>query len=178
MSLSHPRCPVEDRERIWIEQSIEWLRSQFGEAPLSAAVVLPTSEYFPPPFSGSDENVRTTVRSVASYMGARTDLDVRFGDDLDHAENLVRLFGATSLAGAAGSYTGAGAHGQPVIMIDRSNVSEPARLLAVIAHELGHVRLLGERRIGADRKDNEPLTDLATVYLRMGKRLLALIRQL
>lgn len=45
---------------------------------------------------------------------------------------------------------------------------QPARLLAVIAHELGHVRLLSEGRVAPDRQDGEPLTDLATVYLGMG----------
>jgi hypothetical protein len=38
----------------------------------------------------------------------------------------------------------------------------------LIAHELGHVRLFGKRRINSDRQDHEPLTDLATVYLGMG----------
>lgn len=163
------RCPVEDRERIWIEQNLQWLRGQFGDAPLSAAVVLPTSDFFPPPFSGSDEDVRAAVRAVARYMGVQADLDVRFADDLDQARRLARVLPcASSGRGAAGSYGGAAPDGRLAVTIDRSNADEPARLLAVIAHELGHVRLLGERRIGPDRKDGEPLTDLATVYLGMG----------
>jgi hypothetical protein len=135
-------------------------------------VILPTSEYFPPPFSGSDGDVRAVVRSVARYMGVQADVDVQFSEDLDHAENLKRLFpgktGTFRSAGAAGAYAHADADGPHVVTVDRSNVSEPARLLAVIAHELGHVRLFGERRISAGRQDHEPLTDLATVYLGMG----------
>lgn len=144
----------------------------FGVAPLNVPVILPTSEYFPPPFSGSDADVRAAVRSVARYMGVQADVDVQFSEDLDHAENLMWLFpggtGTLRSSGAAGEYTQAAADGPHVVTIDRSNVGEPARLLAVIAHELGHVRLFGERRISADRKDHEPLTDLATVYLGMG----------
>jgi hypothetical protein len=135
-------------------------------------VIVPTSEYFPPPFSGSDADVRAVVRSVARYMGVQADVDVQLSEDLDQAENLLRLFpGGTRMprtSGAAGVYTPAAPDGPHVIAIDRSNVSEPARLLAVIAHELGHVRLFGERRISADRQDHEPLTDLATIYLGMG----------
>lgn len=172
MSLFNPRCPVQERERAWIEESIEWLRGEFGVAPLNVPVIVPTSEYFPPPFSGTDGDVRAVVRSVARYMGVQVDVDVQFSEDLDQAENFVRLFpsgtGTFRSAGAAGVYTQAGEAGPHVVTIDRSAVSEPARLLAVIAHELGHVRLFGERRIRADRQDHEPLTDLATVYLGMG----------
>ena len=41
-------------------------------------------------------------------------------------------------------------------------------LIATLAHELGHVRLLGERRIPDDRPDDEPLTDLLTVVFGLG----------
>jgi hypothetical protein len=58
--------------------------------------------------------------------------------------------------------------GRCVVAIDRANIGNPTALLAVIAHELGHVRLLGENRIPAGRPDSEPLTDLLTVYLGMG----------
>jgi len=36
---------------------------------LSSAVILPTSEYFPPPFSGRDDEVRALVGRVVGYMG-------------------------------------------------------------------------------------------------------------
>jgi hypothetical protein len=170
MPLFRSRCPVEDRERTWIEENIEWLRGQFGNEPLNAPVVLPTREYFPPPFSGSDEDMRAAARAVARYMGVQDDIDIRFSDDFDHAQNLMRLIpgGPVRTSGVAGTYTEADVDARPALTIDRSNASDPARLLAVIAHELGHVRLLGERRITATREDQEPLTDLATVYLGMG----------
>jgi hypothetical protein len=80
-------------------------------------------------------------------MNVQADVDVQFSEDLEiHADT-----------------------DEPhVVAIDRADVGAPARLLAVIAHELGRVRLFGERRISPDRQDHEPLTDLATVYLGMG----------
>jgi hypothetical protein len=168
MGLLNQKCPVIDRERTWIEDSLDWLRSQFGAGPLAAQVVLPTSKYFPPPFSGSDDEVRVLVAKVAGYMHARTDVSVEFSDDFDHARELQRgIHGAGSISGAAGQYVRARG-GRPAITIDRASTRQPARLLAVIAHELGHVRLLGEGRVASDRGDGEPLTDLATVYLGMG----------
>jgi hypothetical protein len=102
---------------------------------------------------------------VAGYMGAQADVAVEFSDDFDHAAALTRAIpgGISGITGAAGLYT-AKRGGRPVITIDRSSVHQPARLLAVIAHELGHVRLLSEERVAPDRQDGEPLTDLATVY--------------
>jgi len=133
-------------------------------------VILPTPEYFPPPYSGSDEDIRSLVSKVAGFMGARADLRVECSDDFDHARDLQQMIpgGTAQTRGTAGRYSGADGSGQPVLTIDRTNASQPARLLAVIAHELGHVRLLGEGRIAADRRDHEPLTDLLTVYLGMG----------
>jgi hypothetical protein len=169
VNLLAPRCPVDDRERSWIEDSMAWFRGQFGDGPLSQPVVLPTHEYFPPPSSGGDAHVAAVVRQVSGYMGLPPDqVSVRFTDHYDHAAALTGLIpGASSnISGAAGTYQ-AGKAG-PVITIDRSVIRDPAQLLAVIAHELGHVRLLGEGRIAADREDGEPLTDLVTVYLGMG----------
>jgi hypothetical protein len=168
MALLTPRCPVSVRERTWITENIDWLRGQFGQAPLQAPVSLPTSQYVPPPFSGSDSDIRALVSRVAGYMDVQAPVEVDFSDDLDHHRDLQRLIPAvTHSAGAAGAYT-RDADGRAVIAIDRSTASQPARLIAVIAHELGHVRLLSEGRAPRGRKDCEPLTDLAAVYLGMG----------
>jgi hypothetical protein len=170
VALFTPRCPVDDRERTWITENIEWLRDVFGDEPLSAPVILPTSEYFPPPFSGSDQDIRSAASRAAGYMGVQTDVDIEVSDNIDHIRALQRIIpaGTTRSAGAAGTYASGPEGGRPVITIDRSAVSDPVRLVAVIAHELGHVRLLSEGWLPAGRKDGEPLTDLATVYLRMG----------
>jgi hypothetical protein len=168
MALFTPKCPVAEREQAWIHESLSWFRGQFGDEPLRAPIVLPTSDFVPPPFGGSDDDVRDVVGRVAGFMGVRAELTVRFSDDISQVRNIQQsmLGGTSRSSGAAGAYR---SHdGQPVLTIDRSNVADPARLVAVIAHELGHVRLLGEERIAAGRPDHEPLTDLLTVYLRMG----------
>jgi hypothetical protein len=167
MAWLRPRCPVSDRERDWIEENMQWLRGEFGDDRLTAPVTLPTKDFFPPPFSGSDADVLGVVTAVARYMGATGEVLVAFTDDYDHAQQLARLMpGGFRVHGAAGAYRDHG--GSAIVTLDRSGSREPARLLAVIAHEVGHVRLLGEGRIDTGRADHEPLTDLATVYLGMG----------
>lgn len=165
--LGH-RCPVDPAEQAWIQESMQWFITQFGNGPLKRPVVLPTHDFFPPPFSGSDQDVRAAVRRVAGYMGADvTAIAVAFSSDLaDEQERMRVLPVSRQVRGAAGLYQ---QHdGRGVLTFDRSCVADPAVLLAVIAHELGHARLTGEHRISADRKDQEPLTDLLTVYLGMG----------
>lgn len=49
-----------------------------------------------------------------------------------------------------------------------TEASDAAYLIAVIAHELRHLRLLGEGRISAGRKDRERFTDLLTAYFGFG----------
>jgi hypothetical protein len=161
-------CPVEERERTWIQDNMEWFRGEFGDGPLLGPVFVPTREYFPPPYPDSDDDARALVTRVGGYMGVQPEVEVEFRDDLDHARKLGRLMpGASKTSGAAGQYTAAGG-GRCVVAIDRANSGNPMALLAVIAHELGHVRLLGENRISGGRPDSEPLTDLLTVYLGMG----------
>jgi hypothetical protein len=168
MALFGSDCPVTDRERDWIQDNLAWLRGQFGDGPLAAPVILPTSDWFPPPFAGTDDDVRAVVTRVAGYMGVQHQVRVEFSEELDHAQSLSRLIpGLFQAGGAAGLYTRTGA--ELVITLDRSVTRDPARLLAVVAHELGHVRLLAEGRVTtAERRDHEPLTDLVTVYLGMG----------
>jgi hypothetical protein len=161
VGLFSPKCPVNDRERTWIDENLAWLTREFGSP---GQAILPTAEYFPQPFSGSDDDVRILVHTVAGYMRAPAGLEITFSDELDDLGIIQGLVpgGTTHLAGAAGSYTA------DTLTIDRSSIREPARLIAVIAHELGHARLLGEGRVAAERKDHEPLTDLLTVHLGMG----------
>lgn len=152
---------------------MEWFRSQFGDAPLASQVILPTREFFPPPPPTDDADVRALVRKVAVYMGVRPAVKVEFVSEIDRVQLVRRLQarnpgGPAVKVGNAGEYCRTGKHGRHVVTIDRSNFKNPARLVAVIAHELGHVRLLGEHKVKNGRADHEALTDLVTTYLGMG----------
>ncbi|WP_035850441.1 hypothetical protein [Kitasatospora azatica] len=58
--------------------------------------------------------------------------------------------------------------GHAVISLDLRAREDPARLTAIIAHELAHVRLRGEGRLPDWEREEEKLTDLLTVHLGMG----------
>jgi len=54
------------------------------------------------------------------------------------------------------------------VWVEVANLGDPLGLVATLAHELGHVLLLGQGRISAEEEDHEPLTDLLTVFYGMG----------
>ena len=58
--------------------------------------------------------------------------------------------------------------GRPVIAIDLAESADPTYVMAIVAHELCHVRLLGQDRIKRTRAEKERLTDLLTVYFGFG----------
>jgi hypothetical protein len=167
VTLFAVKCPVPDRERDWIHQSMRWLVSEFGGAPLSRPVILPNSTYFPPPFSGTDEDVNALVAKVAGYMGVQVDIEVRIS-----VSPTVHLRGVRVAANAQGASDTAGGYeqedGHGVLTVNRASVRDPVRLVAVIALELAHARLVGEDRISETREDRDPLADLAAIYLGMG----------
>lgn len=157
------RCPVEAREQQWIEESMSWFRATFGEGPLRQDVVLPTPDFFPGPHAGTARDIPALVAQVCRYAAVDSDtLTVElYGDP--SVDELTRAAGLTrTTKSAAGHYRREG--GQAIIGIDRTLAATPTRLIATIAHELGHVRL-GRAN---DREDREPLTDLLTVYLGLG----------
>jgi len=163
-----PRCPVGAEDKVWIEESMLWLIEEFGADTLrDCTVILPTDEFFPDPFSEEEDDVRTLVDRVCGYMGVSPGrVELNFFTDEDAALRLEMPSCESSGAGVAGHYQKR--RGNYVISIESALARDPTTLVATIAHELGHARLLGEARLHAGHEDHEPLTDLLTVFLGMG----------
>ena len=163
-----PKCPVEAEDKAWIEDSMLWLTEEFGADKLrNTPVILPTSEFFPDQFSGDEDDLPALLNRVCGYM------------EVDPGQVELKLFTDTRVAASRDlpdleySHRGLAGHyrkrrGKFVVSLESSQVNNPAVLIATIAHELGHVRLLGEDRLDPDYEDHEPLTDLLTVVLGMG----------
>lgn len=163
-----PKCPVQAEDKAWIEDCMLWLIEEFGADRLrDTPVILPTSEFFPDQFSGDEDDLPALLNRVCGYMEVdprQVELEV-FRDSRVMAIRDLPLV-EYSHSGAAGHYRKR--RGKFVVSLEASQVNHPAVLIATIAHELGHVRLLGEDRLDPDYEDHEPLTDLLTVFLGMG----------
>ena len=156
-------CPVGVPQQAWIEASLTWFTREFGRDPAARNIVLPGPDLPSAAYTGTSEQVGALVSRVCGLMG------------VDPAQITVELFGRADEDAAAtrrgrrtvGHYSVR--NGRAVIGLDVTEASDAAYLIAVIAHELCHVRLLGEGRINAeDRTDHERLTDLLTVYFGFG----------
>ena len=163
----HVQCPVNAADREWIEESFVWLAARLGVSMLSDAVVLPTSEYFPGPFSGEPAQLTALVNGVAAGMGMGQ------GGAPVTVVPLARSGGIAvqrGLTGCAGYPGGAfrGGEGGHVLALDQALVTRPAALVATIAHMLGHLRFVGQQGIPARRAMREHLIELHAVYTGFG----------
>jgi hypothetical protein len=155
-------CPVGVPHQAWIEASLTWFAREFGREPAAWNVVLPGPDLPSAAYTGAPEQIGALVSRVCGLMGVdpaeiAVELFNRAGEDVAATRKERRTVGHYSVR-----------NGRTVIGLDVTEASDAAYLIAVIAHELCHVRLLGEGRISADRKDHERLTDLLTVYFGFG----------
>src|SRR5436305_2057830 len=171
-----PTCPIETAIQEWVDGRFRWLQDEFGiDAPYKARVILPTPEFFPDPYNATLDDVRGMFKRVAGYM------------NVDPEPFDLYLFNRSDRATTEGLYDGpipgiAGLYHAPVsgdappapepargrIGVSATTLDDPMSLVAVLAHELGHEILLGQKRIERDAQDSEPLTDLVTVFLGLG----------
>ena len=149
------RSPLDDpREKAWTELRMHWLSEQFGvEALMNARVLLPTQEHFPEPFQGSQEDVERILPRLCQQLGT-TDQDVLLSYEIK-ADN------------AAGTYE-QDESGRTIIRLAEGILADAEGLVATLAHEIGHKRLLGERRLTGETDDHEHITDLVPVYFGAG----------
>ena len=161
------RCPVDEKGRAWIDEQFAWLTAEFGEAALRAPVVLPTVEFFPRPYTPDRAGVLDILQRVCHHVGVDPDLVELETVENEADQGLNQMpFLAGTITGAAGDWRQRA--GKTVIGLNESQLATPRVVVAVIAHELAHQRLLGENRIRTDRADGEQLTDLATVFFGLG----------
>jgi len=157
-----PSCPVTDDERTWIERRFKWLTDQFGRQRLrEGTLVLPTTEFFPARYEGTADELAELMVRVARYMDVDPkELRLRFYED--RRPNIEGVWNE----GTVGLYSES--EGAFDIWLEVSSLADPLAVVATLAHEIGHVLLLGQKRISPEEEDHELLTDLLTVFLGLG----------
>ena len=98
-----------------------------------------------------------------------------FPDEIDELRDLLPVWSSDRGPQAAGLYLHAHSRKRSdenehrmVVALRSTVMRDPLSLVAVAAHELGHVILLGGKLMNADTGDHEPMTDLLTVFLGLG----------
>jgi len=166
-----PTLPLTGEQKEWIEKSFHGLLQEFGEKYfVERPMILPELKYFPDKYDGSDDSVIKLVEHLCSFMDVNPELvEVDFFFDRDDTAEKHRTGNMGQPSGAAGLYfSQATGESRRKIAINVSQLKNPTGLVATIAHELGHVILLGGGKISRDNPDHEYLTDLITVFFGLG----------
>lgn len=167
--LIKPKLPLSEEQQQWVDNSFLRLGSLLGaDRILQATLVLPTAEHFPDPYDCSEISLKSMFGLIAAQMQLNPDdIDLTlYESEYEMTRSLVPFhYGAASEA--AGLYHH-DPRERPHISINEAQLKDPMALVAVLAHELGHIILLRPALVGRDDPDMEPLNDLLTVFLGFG----------
>lgn len=156
-------------ERDWVDEGYARLSKMLGRSRmLECQVVLPTNEFFPDPYDGTETALEKMFRRVCKYMGVdRTAVELSLIPDANEVADLLPEYRYSS-SDAAGLHFGRTPDELALIGLKASFLKDPLGAVATLAHELGHVVLLDGGHMDRDLEDMEPMTDLVTVFLGMG----------
>jgi hypothetical protein len=167
--LLKPKLPVSDEQQKWVDQSFVRLASLLGaNRLLEAIVILPTPKHFPDPYDCTEAELQQMFRRVAEAMNVdASQIDIElFSSEHDLSSSLIPFFSGKS-SGAGGLYFHDGEE-RPIIAVNQAELKDPMALVAILAHEIGHIILLRPGFVGRDEPDMEPLNDLLTLFLGFG----------
>lgn len=164
------KLPVTEEDKIWIDEDLNWLKAEFGEAHFGEIqTVRPSKEFYDRDFDGTEKDAEFILERTMELMHIR-EVDIR----LDYFSNSpIEMADGTILstpADLSGRWDGAsGMYKQSkkgvIISIETGQLKNPSSLIATIAHELAHFILLGEKRI---EENDEILTDLTAIVYGFG----------
>ena len=167
-------CPIDGQMRLWMENAFLWLASQFGQKNILAKpMLLPTPEHFPIQYDGSKDSMIKTAEIIAKQMEIdlnevtldNYEQDIQeFGSDMGY-KIFTQIDKASDEKFSAGIYFDKNKLGKYEIFIEKKNLGDPENLVATLAHEFSHIKLLGEKRLDFN---DEALTDLTTVVFGLG----------
>lgn len=168
------RCPVSYNSRIWLEKSFSLLFDIFGKEKIKQKkILIPLLSNFPIKYNGNPQTAFDTLKIVAKQMEVEFDeIQLNLYDEgvnaiLTGSSGGGRIFlnFDDNDKGSAGLYWGKQSDNKYHIGLERRKLTQPEIMAATFAHELAHIKLLGENRI---KVNDEKLTDLTTVIFGMG----------
>ena len=173
-SYNRDQCPVNSETRKWLEDCFIWFIENLGREKIKKVKVLtPTPDDFPIKYNGQEESAISTLKIVAKQMELNSEdilLDIYTEGQTEVDAGGVfgnRLFlqNVENENYSGGLYFGRQKDNKYHIAIEKKILNDPISIVATLAHEIAHIKLLGEKRI---EKNNEDLTDLITIVYGLG----------
>ena len=169
-----PKLPITDEERQGVDEGFRRLEKLVGRRRMiDAQIILPTPEYFPDPYDKTPACAELLFQRVCGYMRVdrhRIELHI-FPDETDELRSILPYWRGNS-GGCAGFYShdpsgdSDNAEDDPrmLVALRSTQLREPISLVATMAHELGHVILLGGGLMTSKTSDHEPMTDFSRSF--------------
>lgn len=163
---------VNEEDKQWVEDIFIWFEQEYSKAYLKEVpTILPTKEFFPIDFKGSQADAHEITKLVCQYMDIKgVNIDLHFFDDhqIELSEGLITAQeidgNKLSNRNTLGTYSENGINNFS-IGIENNLLKDPIKIVATIAHELSHLVLLGEGRL---EENDEELTDLNMIAMGFG----------
>jgi tetratricopeptide (TPR) repeat protein len=164
-----PTVTIEDKN--WIEKNILWFIEVFGFSKLKERpFILLSPDTFPySNLKESDQFHRFFEQLCSIWEVDPNEINVKFFDDIK-SKQWTNLAPQGSISEPIGQYYRPYTKEEKRfnIHLAKSNLEHLQLLIAVSAHELAHVKLLGSNYIKQSDPDMEPLTDLASIFFGFG----------
>ena len=165
------KLPITDDDKIWIDESLNWLRTEFGhEHFMKIQTVTPTKDFYNRTFDGTEKDAEFILERTMELMNIQdVELTLNFFSDspIEMSDGTILSTPSDNIDGswqsAVGTYEKEGE--ETIISIETQQLKNPIALIATIAHELAHQILLGEGRI---EENDEYLTDLTAIVYGFG----------
>lgn len=169
LGLRAARLPISEEDQQWVDGAFCRLGTLLGwQRMLAARVALPTAEDFPDPYDRSETALRAIFCRVAKSMGAHVEhVDLVVLEDGVESTQLSMPLASGKSSTPGGLYMDP-QNGRKLIAVQERELPDPLALVAILAHELGHLILLGGGMVERDSEDMEELNDLLTVFLGFG----------
>lgn len=163
--------PLDYELRKYFENNFLWLMQEFPEPKIEEQkILLPTSDDFPIKWNRTQDNVFDALEIICGNMQINPDvIKIDFYDngikEINMGTSVIFTEADPENPEAAGLYHHEKVDGKFQISLDEALIEKPDSLIATIAHELSHVKLLGEKKLN---ENDEMLTDFATVFFGLG----------
>jgi hypothetical protein len=156
-SWFRPRCPIDLRNKVWVEYRLQHLIDRIGETELRRyPILIPTANDLP--------------EIAPAQKGHLEDLLWRLCEQLRISRHGIDLQVVDSSSPSATEEDAPGTSTQETrtIRLYRDLLDKPALLVSTLIHELLHDRLLREGILRGDESDLEHLTDLSACLFGCG----------
>jgi len=159
--------PINDEDINWVANSFSWIEENFSKELIQRRSVLGLGDLENINGNTTKNDAKKLVHEIAELMDIKKGLiTVSFYQEtqFDQFEEIeIRQF--DNVEYSTGKYFGKDKSGKFKISLEENLLYKPTNLVATIAHELSHVKLLGERRI---KENDEYLTDLLPIAYGFG----------